>query len=282
MENGYCGIFGANRTEVLVRNNILMGNKQFGIFLGPEARKTRIVGNNIYANRHPFNDNADNQTIRQQNISENPQFVSAGFPLHNYAIKSGSPLRGRGEEGVDIGLNESLSMASASASQSSGGLGRLASSLTEAQSDLDNFFGTPAPATPSAPPPPPAPAPAADAPWAITETVVLTEDAVNFSFMSADLSPSSFPILDELVRSLSFHTNIRVEIAGHTDNQGDEEFNKSLSFNRARAVLNYFVSKGISRDRLVARGYGMERPIDSNETESGRASNRRVEVIPLR
>jgi len=65
MENGYSGIFCANRTEVLVRNNILVGNKQYGIFLGPEARKTRIVGNNIYANRLPFNDNADNQTIRQ-------------------------------------------------------------------------------------------------------------------------------------------------------------------------------------------------------------------------
>ncbi|MCL2218585.1 MAG: OmpA family protein [Chitinispirillia bacterium] len=279
MENGYSGIFGAGRTEVLVRNNILTGNKQYGIFLGPDARKTRIIGNNIYANRLPFNDNADNQTIRQQNISADPQFVGAGYPRHNYTVKSGSPTKGRGEEGADIGLNESMTVAVAPSS--GGGLGGAASSSSS--SEFDQFFGpSSSSSSPSqdtyAPPPPPA----SNAPMSINTTLVLTENEVNFGYMSADLTPSSYFVLDEIVRSLAYYTNVRVEIAGHTDNQGDENFNRTLSLNRARAVLNYFVSKGIDRGRLVARGYGMERPIASNETYDGQATNRRVEVVPIR
>ncbi|MCL2183009.1 MAG: OmpA family protein [Chitinispirillia bacterium] len=262
MENGYSGIFGANRTEVLIRNNILAGNKQYGVFLGPDARKTRIVGNNIYANRLPFNDNADNQTIRQQNISEDPNFVSAGFPLHNYTAKSG---RGRGEEGADIGLNESMTMAAASSSS-----GGLLGGGSASPGDLDQFFGTPASS------------PAADVPWEISETVILTEDAVAFGYQNAELQPSAYPILDELIKSLLYYTNSRFEIAGHTDNQNDYDYSMTLSQYRADAVLNYFVSRGVASERLYARGYGMSRPMDSNDTESGRAGNRRVELIPLR
>ena len=292
MENGYSGIFGAGRTEVLVRNNILMGNKQYGIFLGPDSRKTRIVGNNIYANRLPFNDNADNQTVRQQNVNEDPQFVGAGFPRHNYAVKSGSPMKGRGEEGADIGLNEELAK--------SGAVGDLPATAASsartsaASSDLDQFFGPPAQqqqqtfAQPEetyeayVPPPPPPAAPVGPIPSSIHSTIILNEDKVSFGVENAELSSSSHSALDEIYNSLAYHTDLRIEIAGHTDDEGDEDANKSLSFNRARAVLNYFVSKGIDRSRLVARGYGMERPIASNDFEDGRETNRRIEIIPLR
>jgi outer membrane protein OmpA-like peptidoglycan-associated protein len=287
MENGYSGIFCANRTEVLVRNNILYGNKQYGIFVGPEARKTRIVGNNIYANRHPFNENADNQSTRQQNMSVDPQFVAAGFPLHNYNTKTNSPLRGKGEEGADIGLSEKLAAAATPPPSKFGG-----------SSDLDQYFSSPAAPEPSyqqesysppaqqsygggygAPQQSYSP-PASDAPMPINETVIL--HGVNFQSESADILEESYPVLDMIYASLAYYSNLRVEIAGHTDNQGQADFNKSLSYNRARSVMNYLVSRGIPKSRIVARGYGMERPIADNDSYEGRASNRRVEVIPLK
>jgi OmpA-OmpF porin, OOP family len=101
LENGYCGIFCANRTEVLVRNNILQGNKQYGIFIAPEARKTRIINNDIIGNRKPFNVNA---VVHQSNISKEPIYISAGHPEYNYFVKSVSPCKGSGENGTDIGL----------------------------------------------------------------------------------------------------------------------------------------------------------------------------------
>ena len=68
------------------------------------------------------------------------------------------------------------------------------------------------------------------------------------------------------------------ELQGHTDNRGSEAWNLTLSQQRADAVRNYLVSIGIPDDRLIARGFGMTRPIDTNETEEGRANNRRTEV----
>jgi outer membrane protein OmpA-like peptidoglycan-associated protein len=278
MENGYSGIFGANRTEVLVRNNIIHGNKLFGVFLGPEARKTRIVGNNIYKNRQPFNDNADNQSTRQQNISADPQF--ANLILLNFNVKSNSPCKGKGEEGADIGLSEAA-VAAAPESKSKFG----------ASSELDEYF----PASgesgsgyqqdsytppPSYEPPPPV----RETPMEITETIVLrgVDFKTTFGSASAELEDGSYDVLDKLYASLAYYTNLRIEIAGHTDNQGGDDFNRKLSLDRARAVMNYLVGKGIDRSRMRARGYGMDRPVDSNYTEEGRANNRRVEVVPLK
>ena len=68
------------------------------------------------------------------------------------------------------------------------------------------------------------------------------------------------------------------ELQGHTDNRGSEAWNLTLSQQRADAVRNYLISIGIPDDRLIARGFGMTRPIDTNETEEGRANNRRTEV----
>jgi outer membrane protein OmpA-like peptidoglycan-associated protein len=68
--------------------------------------------------------------------------------------------------------------------------------------------------------------------------------------------------------------NIRIE--GHTDNQGSAAYNKGLSQRRAEAVVAYLVNKGIDRSRLIARGFGLEKPIADNHTDEGRAMNRRV------
>jgi outer membrane protein OmpA-like peptidoglycan-associated protein len=273
MENGYSGIFCANYTEVLIRNNIIYGNKQYGVFAGPNAVKSRLVGNDIYANRLPFNNNLDNETTRQQNISVDPQFVGAGFPRHNYSVKSNSPCKGKGEEGADIGLSDDV-IAVAPLPEKE-----------KASSELDQYFGsssTPSGGSSYSEPSYSAPpqASSAGAPPPITGPILL--QGVNFWEGSDQFTPESYSALDQIYTSLAYYSDLRVEIAGHTDNVGDEDANKSLSMKRARAVLNYLVSKGIPKSRMTARGYGMERPVASNGTEDGRAANRRIEVIPVR
>jgi outer membrane protein OmpA-like peptidoglycan-associated protein len=71
--------------------------------------------------------------------------------------------------------------------------------------------------------------------------------------------------------------DIRIEIGGHTDNQGSPEHNKTLSKNRALAVYNYLLSRGIDASRMTYAGFGDTKPISDNETEAGRALNRRTE-----
>jgi outer membrane protein OmpA-like peptidoglycan-associated protein len=83
--------------------------------------------------------------------------------------------------------------------------------------------------------------------------------------------------LERLVGFLKVNPSIRIKINGHTDNQGDEKSNKILSENRAKAVVNYLIKEGISSDRLSSAGFGATIPIDTNQTEDGRAKNRRTE-----
>ncbi len=84
--------------------------------------------------------------------------------------------------------------------------------------------------------------------------------------------------LDKLYEIISISPNMRVEIAGHTDNVGDDATNMRLSQNRANAVRDYLVSKGLNTDRLVPKGYGETSPETTNETAEGRQQNRRTEV----
>jgi len=74
---------------------------------------------------------------------------------------------------------------------------------------------------------------------------------------------------------------VKVEIDGHTDNEGSADYNRVLSEERAKTVMKYLINRGISPDRLTAKGYGKERPVGSNNTAEGRAKNRRVELIPV-
>lgn len=107
------------------------------------------------------------------------------------------------------------------------------------------------------------------------ERIVL--HGINFATNSAKIKPASYPALDESAALLKEHPTIRVEIAGHTDAVGSEVYNLKLSKQRAEAVRNYLVLHGIETDRLIARGYGENQPIASNETKEGRAKNRRIE-----
>ncbi len=100
---------------------------------------------------------------------------------------------------------------------------------------------------------------------------------VLFKTGSAVLLAASFPELDRVVTYMNRKTKIRVEISGHTDNVGGDDYNKKLSEKRAKSVVEYISKKGISEERLQFKGYGKEKPIATNKTKEGRALNRRVE-----
>src|SRR5664279_2272515 len=103
-------------------------------------------------------------------------------------------------------------------------------------------------------------------------------DDVEFDFGKSTLRTQSYSTLDDLVDYLKRKPNERIEIGGHTDNIGSDEKNLVLSLERAKSIVAYLIAKGISNDRLVAKGYGAEEPIEDNSTEEGRQKNRRTEV----
>ena len=94
-----------------------------------------------------------------------------------------------------------------------------------------------------------------------------------------NLKSESFPELDKLVAFMKSSTGITIEVSGHTDSTGDKKKNQVLSENRARSVYDYLVSKGIEASRLTYKGFGDQKPVASNDTEEGRALNRRTEFL---
>jgi outer membrane protein OmpA-like peptidoglycan-associated protein len=111
---------------------------------------------------------------------------------------------------------------------------------------------------------------------------ILEESMVGFDFDSATLKPSSYPVLNMLSGALLRYPEYRIVIIGHTDSEGTEEHNEQLSRNRAKSVLQYMMSRGVSTDRMTSIGYGETRPRDSNDTPEGRAKNRRVEYMLIK
>lgn len=100
---------------------------------------------------------------------------------------------------------------------------------------------------------------------------------IQFEANSFKLLPISLIELDKLLQILLENPSLRVEISGHTDNLGNAADNIKLSTNRAKAVVDYLISKNISTNRLTYKGYGSTKPIADNSTEKGRAKNRRTE-----
>lgn len=106
-------------------------------------------------------------------------------------------------------------------------------------------------------------------------------DHIYFDFAKATLQPQSYP---ELQRVYDFMKNSawKIQIEGHTDNKGSDDYNQTLAYDRATAVQQYLFNKGIASNRITVKSYGASQPIDTNETEEGRAKNRRVEVRLMR
>lgn len=115
----------------------------------------------------------------------------------------------------------------------------------------------------------------------IEENAKITLNNIFFDFDKSTLRSESFPELDRIV-SLMEHTGIQVEIAGHTDPVGTEEYNLKLSERRAKAVVKYLVDKGVSSDRITTKYFGESQLIDKSNTKSGNSKNRRVEFKILK
>lgn len=109
-------------------------------------------------------------------------------------------------------------------------------------------------------------------------------DGITFDFGKSNLKPQFYPALDGVAATLAQYNQTIVEVVGHTDSVGSDQANQVLSQARAQSVGNYLMGRGLMRERFELEGMGERYPIASNDTDSGRAQNRRVEirVVPLR
>ena len=137
----------------------------------------------------------------------------------------------------------------------------------------------PVPAEPAAATAEPAAAPlAAAAPAPKT----LTLEGVNFDFDKSFIRQDDVTNLEQDAATLKEWGDVKVEVAGHTDSIGTDNYNMGLSLRRANAVRDYLISKGIAAENLTAKGYGESQPVADNQTAAGRFKNRRVELVPLK
>lgn len=142
------------------------------------------------------------------------------------------------------------------------------------------------PVEPVAPPPPPPPPPPCEVPadgtpmnfqgCKLGDTLVL--HGVNFQFDKATLTLNAKALLDQVADALQTRADIKVELDGYTDSKGSDAYNQKLSEQRATAVQDYLVTRGIAAERMVAKGFGEASPIADNDSDEGRERNRRVEL----
>ena len=107
---------------------------------------------------------------------------------------------------------------------------------------------------------------------------IVTLSRIYFEYDRSDFMPRALILLDQLLAFLHKYPTMHIEIIGHTDNMGTDEYNQQLSMRRSAAVLQWLVSKGIKRELLRSSGFGSTQPISTNATSEGRAMNRRVEI----
>jgi OOP family OmpA-OmpF porin len=143
---------------------------------------------------------------------------------------------------------------------------------------LGHVFLDPAPEVAFEPPPPPPPTPLPTPAPPVKQRIVLR--GVNFDFNSSDIRPEARPVLDQAADILKANPGVDVRVEGHTDSVGSPEYNQALSVRRAESVFRYLVNRGVDPERFRVEGFGESRPIASNDTDAGRAQNRRVELIP--
>ena len=101
---------------------------------------------------------------------------------------------------------------------------------------------------------------------------------ITFAFDSSNLQSQFYPVLNNVADTLNEYNQTVIEVAGHTDSVGDASYNQTLSVQRAQSVASYLTGRGVMQQRMIVTGAGETRPIASNDTEAGRAQNRRVEI----
>jgi len=103
-------------------------------------------------------------------------------------------------------------------------------------------------------------------------------NSISFDTNSYAIKPSFTPVLNEVSQTLVQHPELIAQVVGHTDSTGQPAYNQTLSQNRAQSVSSYLAAHGVAAQRLSAEGLGQNQPIADNNTEAGRAQNRRVEI----
>jgi OOP family OmpA-OmpF porin len=112
----------------------------------------------------------------------------------------------------------------------------------------------------------------------LTASSITIADKVQFQTGSSEILPVSFGLLDEVAKVLTDNPQIEVvQVEGHTDSTGQAAFNRKLSQQRAESVMKYLTGKGVVAKRMVAKGFGPDKPIADNTTDAGKEQNRRVE-----
>jgi outer membrane protein OmpA-like peptidoglycan-associated protein len=118
---------------------------------------------------------------------------------------------------------------------------------------------------------------------AVGESEISTLQPIEFEFDKDILRDSAYPILDEIVKALISNPEMKlVEVQGHTDEQGNDAYNKDLSQRRAATVMHYLLDHGIAASRLTSHGYGEERPVDPHHTQDAYKANRRVAFVIMK
>jgi OOP family OmpA-OmpF porin len=144
-----------------------------------------------------------------------------------------------------------------------------------------NVLGDPPPLPPPPPPPPPEPEPVPDPPKRVVveNNKIVISEKIQFDFNKATIKPESDSLMEEIIKVLKDAPHIKkVAIEGHTSGEGKDKYNLKLSDQRAKAVMDYLVSKGaLPKEMFTAKGFGETKMIADESTEEGREKNRRVE-----
>ncbi|MDI6804994.1 MAG: OmpA family protein [Bacteroidota bacterium] len=104
---------------------------------------------------------------------------------------------------------------------------------------------------------------------------------IKFDVNKATLKPESMGVINSIFQLMKEHPEIKFSVEGHTDSDGDDASNQTLSERRAKAVVEQLVNLGIASDRLTSKGWGESKPFDSNTTPEAKANNRRVEFVKM-
>ncbi len=325
IRNGYSGFTLKGPCRIVVRNNIVQENREYGIYSDPASGQSQIVYNNIFKNVIPFNRYTK---INKTNISHDPLFLSPSLGDPNYFVAAKSPMVRRGYGQVDIGLLAKDQVVAVDGDRDNDGIvdsKDVCPDLAEDQDSFQDDDGCPdfdndndgiqdakdkCPSEPEdkdgfedadgCPEPdndkdgvPDArdncPDVAGDpnkngcpfkAPLKIEDNFIL--EGVTFRTGSAEITEDSYQNLDAVYEQLAKYNDRKFEIAGHTDNTASDKINIKLSLDRANAVREYLINRGIEAGRLVGKGYGSSRPKADNKTAAGRSINRRIEFYRIK
>jgi outer membrane protein OmpA-like peptidoglycan-associated protein len=238
-----------------------MENHYYGVFADPASGQTRMDYNNIYKNYYPFNRFIK---INRTNVSLDPQFRSPSIFNPNFFVQPKSPMVKRGQSRLDIGLIEDISVVRPKVVETDEPQPVVPQPEVEYEPE---FIPEPEPEPEPEPPPPPPPPP----------KKVFVVEGVNFLSGKADITDDSFANLMVVVETMQTYPEVSFKVVGHTDDQGKREANQKLSEARAKAVVDFLISRGINSSRLDYEGRGPDQPIAANKTAAGRAKNRRIE-----